>query len=43
MRSKLVIGLAMLICMLTGMSSAAQETAPSEPPKTRRSARRLRG
>jgi len=30
MRSKLIIGLAMLICMLTGLSSAAQETAPSE-------------
>ena len=30
MRSKLIIGLAMVICMLTGLSSAAQETAPSE-------------
>ncbi|MBI5581450.1 MAG: hypothetical protein HY895_20040 [Deltaproteobacteria bacterium] len=33
MRSKLLIGLAMLICILTGLPSAAQETSTSEPPQ----------
>jgi hypothetical protein len=33
MRSKLVIGLALVIGMLTGLSAAAQGTAPSEPPQ----------
>jgi len=31
MRSKLVTGLALAICMLTGLSATAQETAPAEP------------
>lgn len=33
MRSKLIIGLALVSCMLTGLSAAAQGTAPAEPPQ----------
>ena len=32
MRNKLVTGLALAICMLTGLSAAAQGTAPPDPP-----------
>lgn len=33
MRSKLLIGIALLICILTGLPSLAQETSPSAPPQ----------
>ena len=34
MRNKLVTGLALAICMLTGLSAAAQGTAPPAPPES---------
>ena len=34
MRNKLVTGLALAICMLAGLSAAAQGTAPPEPPQS---------
>ena len=33
MRSKLIIGLVLVSCMITVLSAAAQETAPAEPPQ----------